>query len=126
MIVMVVDDEEDARLLFKQRFRKELKEGKMEFIFCASGQEALDELTSDEAPHILVILSDINMPGMSGIELLKILKKKYPAIHVIMITAYGDELTYKLAMENGADGFVNKPIDFEELKKEMVQLYANG
>lgn len=125
MIVMVVDDEEDARLLFKQRFRKELKDGTMEFVFCASGQEALDRLSQQEAPHILVILSDINMPGMSGIELLKILKKRYPSIHVIMITAYGDDLTYRLAMENGADGFVNKPIDFEELKKEMVDLYGN-
>ncbi len=120
MKVLVVDDEQDMQSLFQQRFRKEIREGKVEFAFAVSGEEALHFLKELNHQAVL-ILSDINMPGMSGFELLKIIKEKHhtPPPVVMMITAYGDNENYKMAIELGADDFLTKPIDFTILKEKL-------
>ena len=116
---MVVDDERDVELLFRGRFRKEMKEGLVEFIFTLSGDDAMKYLKSVSPPDVVLILSDINMPGMTGIELLKMVKENFPHLKVCMITAYGDEHNFKSAMAYGAAEYFTKPLDFEKLKKEM-------
>ena len=120
MKVLVVDDEQDMQTLFEQRFRKEIKNGEMEFVFASSGNEALDYLKRQTHKFVL-ILSDINMPGMSGLELLEQIKHKYqtPPPKVMMITAYGDEYNYNQAMSLGADDFLTKPLDFNNLKEKL-------
>lgn len=120
MKVLVVDDETDVQTLFMQRFRKEIKSKEMEFTFAFSGEEALEYMKSYENEAVL-ILSDINMPGMSGLELLKHIKQKYekPPPVVMMITAYGDEENYREAMKLGADDFLTKPLDFSALKEKL-------
>ena len=122
MLVLVVDDEVDIEMLFQQKFRRELKEGKFAFRFAHSGEEALQFIESQGAAELVLILSDINMPGMTGIELLKKIKKiknKNTEQKVFLVTAYGDDGSRQQAIANGADDFVNKPIDFEDLKKKM-------
>lgn len=123
MKVLVVDDEQDVQFLFQQRFRKEMKDGSMEFVFAYSGEDALKYLNANEHKAVL-ILSDINMPGMSGLELLKHIKEKYetPPPVVMMITAYGDQENYKEAMRLGADDFLTKPVDFSNLKEKLKQI----
>lgn len=123
MKVLVVDDEQDVQFLFQQRFRREMKDGSMEFAFAYSGEEALKYLNANEHKAVL-ILSDINMPGMSGLELLKHIKEKYetPPPVVMMITAYGDQENYKEAMRLGADDFLTKPVDFSNLKEKLKQI----
>ncbi len=123
MKVLVVDDEQDVQFLFQQRFRKEMKDGSMEFVFAYSGEDALKYLNANEHKAVL-ILSDINMPGMSGLELLKHIKEKYetPPPVVMMITAYGDQENYKEAMRLGADDFLTKPVDFGNLKEKLQQI----
>ena len=120
MKVLVVDDEQDIKTLFEQRFRKEIKDHLVEFIFAFSGEEALDCLSRIEHEAVL-ILSDINMPGMTGLELLAKVKQKYmkPPPVVMMVTAYGDAENYRLALELGADDFLTKPIDFTLLKEKL-------
>lgn len=120
MKVLVVDDESDMKTLFEQRFRKEIKSGEIDFVFANSGNEALDFLSRQNQEFVL-ILSDINMPGMSGLELLQRIKEKYktPPPIVMMITAYGDDYNYKQAMSLGADDFLSKPIDFLSLKEKL-------
>ena len=120
MKILVVDDETDMQTLFEQRFRKEIKSGEMEFIFARSGKEALDFLSRQNHEFVL-ILSDINMPGMSGLELLEQIKHIYqtPPPKVMMITAYGDEYNYNQAMSLGADDFLTKPLDFNNLKEKL-------
>lgn len=120
--VMVVDDEEDVKHLFQQRFRKEIKQGKIKFHFALSAETALDYLEEQEKTSIVLILSDINMPGMNGLELLEILKSKYQELKVFMISAYGDEMHYKTAVDLGADDYILKPINFEELKQKVLEL----
>lgn len=117
--ILVVDDERDIELLFRQRFRKDLREGIIHLLFAFSGDEALAVLRSPESADLVLILSDINMPGMTGIELLRQIKSETPSMKVFMITAYGDEKNLKNARENGADRFINKPVDFDELKQEI-------
>ena len=120
MKILVVDDEADMKTLFEQRFRKEIKNGHMNFVFAISGSEALDYL--DHQNHeVVLILSDINMPGMSGLELLSLIKQKFnaPPPTVMMITAYGDEYNYRQAMSLGADDFLTKPLDFPALKEKL-------
>ena len=119
MKVMIVDDERDVELLFRQRFRRELKSGQFEFYFAFSAQEALLQLRNFIPPDVIFILSDINMPEMTGLELLKIVKKEFPRLKVCMITAYSDEKNYRTAMEYGADEYLTKPIDFERLKTRL-------
>ncbi len=120
MKVLVVDDEQDMKMLFEQRFRKEIREQKMDFAFAISGEQALQYLDLHNHEAVL-ILSDINMPGMTGLELLEHIKKKYeaPPPVVMMITAYGDQENYNLAMRLGADDFLTKPIDFKLLKQKL-------
>lgn len=120
MKIMVVDDEQDIKLLFEQRFRKEIKSGQVAFLFAFSGEEARDYLKSNGAEDVNQILSDINMPGMNGLELLKWIKNNYPELKVAMITAYGDENNYKQAVEYGCDDYMTKPIDFIQLKEKVL------
>ena len=123
MKILVVDDEMDIRPLFEQRFRREIRKGEIDFAFAFSGEEALKYLEAKEQEAVL-ILSDINMPGMSGLELLKLIKEKHhnPPPVVMMITAYGDDNNYRTAMELGADDFITKPVDFKLLKERMKTL----
>ncbi|HCW08670.1 MAG TPA: response regulator [Cytophagales bacterium] len=123
MKILVVDDEKDIQTLFQQRFRKEIRDGQMTFVFAFSGEEALTYMNTNEHEAIL-ILSDINMPGMNGLELLKRIKEKYaaPPPMVMMITAYGDEANYNEAMKLGADDFLTKPVDFLNLKEKLKSL----
>ncbi|MEA5536740.1 response regulator [Crocosphaera sp. XPORK-15E] len=121
MNVMVVDDEQDITLLFKQKFRKEIKQKKIDFSFVFSAEDALNSLEQNDN-HLILILADINMPGMNGLELLKIIKQEYPQIRVFMITAYGDENNYQKALEYGADDYLTKPLKFEELKEKIDHL----
>ncbi len=120
MKILVVDDEKDIQVLFEQRFRKEIKNGQVEFIFSFSGEDALQQLNKWEHEAML-ILSDINMPGMSGLQLLENVKKKYmkPPPIVMMITAYGDSENHRIAKELGADDFLTKPVDFTMLKEKL-------
>lgn len=126
MKILVVDDEKDMKMLFEQRFRKEIKNGDANFIFAFSGEEALGYL-SQHVHEAVLILSDINMPGMSGLELLRNIKQKFsaPPPVVMMITAYGDAENYNTAMQLGADDFLTKPVDFN-LLKEKLKLKSNG
>jgi len=123
MKVLVVDDESDIKILFEQRFRKEIKSGDFNFIFANSGEEALT-LLSQNFHEAILILSDINMPGMSGLQLLENIRHTYekPPPVVMMITAYGDEENYKQAMQLGANDFLTKPLDFNLLKEKLKSL----
>ena len=120
MKILVVDDEKDVQVLFEQRFRKEMRNGDMQFAFAFSGEEALQYLNKLQHEAVL-ILSDINMPGMSGLELLRHIKEKHhePPPVVMMITAYGDADNYNTAMKLGADDFLTKPVDFSTLKEKL-------
>ncbi len=120
MKILVVDDELDMQTLFQQRFRKEIKEGVVEFAFANSGELALEYMKTNHHEAVL-ILSDINMPGMSGLELLDRIKHQYftPPPIVMMITAYGDSENYDMAMKLGADDFLTKPVDFNLLKEKL-------
>lgn len=125
MKILVVDDEKDVQGLFEQRFRREIKSGEMEFVFAYSGEEALEFMKLHHHEAVL-ILSDINMPGISGLELLQQIKEKYeaPPPAVMMITAYGDNDNYNQAMKLGADDFLTKPVDFTILKEKLKSLAA--
>lgn len=120
MKILVVDDEKDMQALFEQRFRKEIKNGSVQFAFANSGEEAIKYLEQHHHEAVL-ILSDINMPGMTGLELLKHIKQKYstPPPVVMMVTAYGDMENYRTAMALGADDFLTKPIDFNLLREKL-------
>jgi len=120
MKILVVDDEKDMQMLFEQRFRKEIREKITEFVFAYSGEEALRYL-NQHVHEAVLILSDINMPGMSGLELLEHIKKQYskPPPVVMMITAYGDAENYNTAIRLGADDFLTKPVDFNLLKEKL-------
>jgi len=120
--ILVVDDERDVEMLFRQKFRKEIRNGLIELEFAFSGNEALEILKSNDPPEVVYIFSDINMPGMSGIELLRRVKSEFPAIKVSVISAYGDQENYKNAMHSGAKEFFTKPIDFSSLKDEVSKL----
>ena len=122
MKILVVDDEVDIQELFLQKFRKEIRNGEVTFSFAISGEDALDYLHKHESEAVL-ILSDINMPGMSGIELLREIreKKAKPKPIVMLITAYGDDETRNRAVSLGADDFLNKPLDFGDLKERLFK-----
>lgn len=122
MKILIVDDEKDVELLFRQKFRKELKSGKITFEFAFSGYEALELLRSKQPPEVMYIFSDINMPGMTGLDLLDKVRKEFPDIQVSMISAYGDTENYERAISSGAKGFFVKPIDFESLKQEIERI----
>ncbi|MBX3178398.1 MAG: response regulator [Candidatus Hydrogenedentes bacterium] len=120
MHIMVVDDEPDIQILFEQRFRKEIKRGEMHFRFAFSGQEALGVIDGEGGADLVLILSDIHMPGMSGLDLLHEIRQRRPKLPVIMITAFGDQANQEDALSRGADGYIHKPIDFAELKETMI------
>lgn len=122
MRILVVDDEKDVEILFRQKFRKEVRNKSLDLVFAFSGQEALDMLEKTEPPKVVYIFSDINMPGMTGLELLDKVKDKFPQIKVSMISAYGDKANYDKAKESGAKEFFTKPIDFDSLKEEINAL----
>ena len=117
--VLIVDDEPDVEALFRQQFRRELRAQRFAMDFAASASEALARVASTVEQPPILILSDINMPGMTGLEMLPKMKKMRPGVPVIMITAYGDPETKRKAIEGGATGLLTKPIDFTLLRGEI-------
>jgi CheY-like chemotaxis protein len=124
--ILVVDDEPDIESLFRQQFRRDVRSGRFIMEFAASAPEALERAKAICDPALILILSDINMPGMSGLEMLPKVKAARPNVPVIMITAYGDEATRKKAAELGAAGLLTKPIDFDCLRQEIDQRLARA
>lgn len=120
--ILIVDDESDVELLFKSKFRKQIKEDKIELFFAFSGEEAMGHLLSMEHPDVALILSDINMPGISGFDLLEKVKSKFPQIRVMMVTAYGDPENQRKAIQMGADDLLSKPLDFTILEEKLRNL----
>ena len=120
--IMVVDDEPDVAELFRQRFRHEVRQGQYVMHFAASAEEALGKLDDGVRPELIVVLSDINMPGMDGLGLLQEVKRRHAELPVIMVTAYGDDERRRTASEYGAAEFVTKPVDFDLLKQQLQQL----
>jgi CheY-like chemotaxis protein len=119
MLILVVDDEPDVELLFRQQFRRDLRAGRYAMEFAQSAPMALERIAEAGAESLILILSDINMPGMSGLELLPKAKALRPDVPIIMITAYGDAETKRKALENGAESLLTKPIDFGMLRSEI-------
>jgi CheY-like chemotaxis protein len=119
LLILVVDDEPDVEMLFRQQFRRELRAGRFAMEFAQSAASALQRIAAAESGSLILILSDINMPGMSGLELLPKAKEARPDVPVIMITAYGDAETKRKALESGAEALFTKPIDFGVLKGEI-------
>ena len=122
--ILVVDDEPDVADLFRQRFRREARQGTYVMHFAASGAEALDRLAGEIRPALVAVLSDINMPGMDGLQLLAEIKQRFPDLPVMMVTAYGDDERRRRAAEYGAAEFITKPVDFDQLKAQLRQLQA--
>ena len=122
--ILVVDDEPDVALLFRQRFRREVREGTYVMHFANSGEEALEHLSGEIEPTLIAVLSDINMPGMDGLQLLEAIKERFPDLPVMMVTAYGDDERRRRAAEYGAAEFLSKPVDFDHLKAQLSQLSA--
>ncbi len=119
--ILIVDDEPDLQDLFRQRFRREVRQGRYVLHFAASGEEGLLRL-AELGSELIVILSDINMPGMDGLALLREVKQRRPELPVVMVTAYGDPDRMRTAEELGAAAFLAKPIDFEQLKARLAEL----
>jgi CheY-like chemotaxis protein len=127
LLILVVDDEPDVEALFRQQFRREMRAGRFVMDFASSGAQALQRVQEADEESLILLLSDINMPGMTGLELLPRVKEMLPELPVIMITAYGDAATLRRAKEAGADDVFGKPIDFAALKAEIDQrLVARG
>src|SRR5215470_13748399 len=120
--ILVVDDEPDVADLFRQSFRREARQGTYVMHFAASGVEALDLLGEEIQPTLLAVLSDINLPGMDGLELLGEIKQRRPDLPVMLVTAYGDDDRRRRARELGASEFITKPVDFDQLKEQLRQL----
>jgi len=119
LLILVVDDEQDVEMLFRQHFRRDLRAGRFTMEFAQSAPVALQSISNASDASLILILSDINMPGMSGLELLPKAKEARPDVPVIMITAYGDAETKRKALESGADALLTKPIDFGLLRNEI-------
>ncbi|MET4797736.1 response regulator [Bradyrhizobium sp. LB11.1] len=117
--ILVVDDEPDVETLFRQQFRRDLRAGRFHMEFALSAPDALKRAAEVRDPSLILILSDINMPGMSGLDLLPKVRADHPHVPVIMITAYGDVETRRKAIEGGATGLLTKPIDFAQLRQEI-------
>ena len=119
LLILVVDDEPDVEILFRQQFRRDLRSGRFVMEFAQSAPAALERIGDAQGVSLILILSDINMPGMTGLELLPKAKAMRPDVPVIMITAYGDEDTKRTALERGAENLLTKPIDFAALRSEI-------
>ena len=119
LLILVVDDEPDVEMLFRQQFRRDLRSGRFTMEFAQSAPAALECIGEAGDASLILILSDINMPGMTGLELLPKAKALRPDVPVIMITAYGDAETKRKALENGAEALLTKPIDFSLLRTEI-------
>ena len=117
--ILVVDDEPDVEALFRQHFRRDLRAGRFHMEFALSAPEAIKRAAEVRDPSLILILSDINMPGMSGLDMLPKVRADHPHVPVIMITAYGDVETRRKAIEGGATGLLTKPIDFAQLRQEI-------
>jgi CheY-like chemotaxis protein len=126
VLVLVVDDEPDVEALFRQQFRRDLRAQRFIMDFANSAADALTRVTSTIEQSLILILSDINMPGMSGLEMLPKVKEMRPEVPVIMITAYGDADTRRKALESGASGLLTKPIDFSLLREEIDSRLAQA
>jgi CheY-like chemotaxis protein len=120
--ILVVDDESDVAELYRQRFRREVRQGTYAIHFANSGEDALDKLASGVEPTLIAILSNINMPRMDGLDLLGAVKRHYPELPVMMVTAYGDDERRRRAKELGAVEFLTKPIDFDLLSVRLREL----
>jgi CheY-like chemotaxis protein len=119
--ILIVDDEPDVADLFRQRFRREVRQGRYVLHFAASGEEGLRRV-DEIGRELIVILSDINMPGMDGLTLLREIKQRRPELPVVMVTAYGDDERMRTAEQLGAAAFLPKPVDFNRLKERLAEL----
>jgi CheY-like chemotaxis protein len=119
LLILVVDDEPDVEVLFRQQFRRDLRAGRFAMDFAQSAPAALQRIADAGTASLILILSDINMPGMSGLELLPKARAARPDVPIIMITAYGDAETKRKALEGGAEAILTKPIDFAMLRNEI-------
>jgi len=124
LLILVVDDEPDVASLFEQQFRRELRSKRLMMRFAGSAEEALQRIRTSEDANLILVFSDINMPGMSGLELLPKIRAVHPEVPVIMITAYGDAETLRRALDCGAAGLMTKPIDFAALRQEVARRLA--
>jgi len=122
--ILIVDDERDVELLFRLQFRREIKEKHIYLQFAFSREDALNYLHNINPMDVLLILSDINMPGMNGLQLVEKVKAEFPAMRIIMVSAYGDDKNYNEAKAKGVDDFVTKPVNFVELKRKMSRVIA--
>jgi CheY-like chemotaxis protein len=126
LLILVVDDEPDVEVLFRQQFRRDLRAGRFTMEFAQSAPAALEIMSAAVDASLILILSDINMPGMSGLELLPKAKAVRPDVPIIMITAYGDAETKRKALEGGAEALLTKPIDFGALRAEIETRVAKA
>lgn len=124
--VLVVDDERDVQLLFRQQFRREIRRGEIELLFAFDGEQALDVLAQQGRTDVVLVLSDINMPGMTGLELLCRIKAEPPPVPVCMMTAYGNDTYRARAADCECDGYLTKPLDFKVLKERIYTFAAQG
>jgi DNA-binding NtrC family response regulator len=124
--VLVVDDEPDIEALFRQQFRREIREGLYRLDFALSGETALSMLDGRVGDEIILLVTDINMPGMRGLDLLPIVKTRRPDLPVFMISVYGDVDTVSKARERGADAFLAKPVDFPKLRRDIIAVQADA
>ncbi len=124
--VLVVDDEPDVETLFRQQFRREVRQGLYILDFALSGKAALETLDGHVGEQIILLVSDINMPGMTGLELLPIVKQRRPTLPVFMISAYGDKSTEAMALARGVQKFMAKPVDFPQLKRDITAVIAKA
>ena len=124
--VLVVDDEADVEILFRQQFRREVRGGLYALDFALSAAAALEKLEGCIGEEIILLVSDINMPGMTGLELLSVVKQLRPDLPVFMISAYGDAGTVAMALARGASKFLNKPVDFPALKQDVLAALASA
>jgi DNA-binding NtrC family response regulator len=124
--MLVVDDEPDVEALFRQQFRREVREGRYLLDFSLSGEAALNKLDGCVGQHIILLVSDINMPGMNGLDLIPAVKARRPDLPVFMISAYGDADRVKTALERGASKFFTKPVDFAQLKQDVSRVVADA
>jgi CheY-like chemotaxis protein len=124
--VLVVDDEPDVETLFRQQFRHEVRRGLYVLDFALSGAAALEKLNGSVGEEIILLVSDINMPGMTGLELLPVVKERRPDLPVFMVSAYGDDSTVATALERGANKFLTKPVDFPRLKLDVTAVISES